>query len=197
MFKKKTGLLGSSFQKRWFRIEGDKLVYYKDRDDLEHLGWIDLSEARVVRNPPEEPDPFVFVLELPGRKYVLKASKKEHFNAWVDTLDKWTGKFQAEKAVSTFVPAASFSRMASSASLAPPEESGGGREAGQDDSSRASGVPDDDDDVRGNDIRLSSAEGEPRMFFLKCFVLKKMRFLKFLLKSTPSPWPKYSKCWRE
>jgi hypothetical protein len=118
LFKKKTGLLGSSFQKRWFRIEGDKLMYYKEREDLEHLGVIELSNCKVNRNPgPEETDPFVFVLELPNRRFVLKASKKEHFTIWVETLEKWTNKFRQEREVSSFVPSSSFGRMSSSASL--------------------------------------------------------------------------------
>ncbi len=165
--KKKVGLLGGvSWQKRWFRIEGDKLVYYKDREDLEHLGWIDMSESRVMRAPADEPDPFVFVLESSGRRYVLKASKKEHYNLWCDTLDKWTGKFKAEKQVSfisrqpSSISIPSLNGHSNNKSPRNSEDAGAGGAAG------ASGGGRDDQrggaggmGLTGNEVSLSPVDG--------------------------------------
>lgn len=103
LFKLKTGLL-RSWQKRWFRIEGDKLVYYRDREDLEHLGWIDLSSSQVVKSVAEVEEPWSFALdtrEPDARRYILRAVKKEHYSLWIEMLERLTGRFKAEKQVSS------------------------------------------------------------------------------------------------
>jgi hypothetical protein len=71
-----------AWQRRWFRVEGDKLMYYKAKDDLEHLGWIDLSMCTIIADYVEDTGSgnqgCTFAIEVPGRRYVLKASKREH-----------------------------------------------------------------------------------------------------------------------
>lgn len=113
-----------AWQRRWFRIEGDKLMYYKDKEDLEHLGWIDLSECTIDVDVAEEvEDACAFAINVPGRRYLLKASKREHKgergwrcnceeeahlpftktkkDTWVKALVLWSGVFQVEKRVTS------------------------------------------------------------------------------------------------
>ena len=78
-------------------------MYYKEREDLEHLGWIDLSSTVVIRSVPEVEEPLTFALdslEPERRVYILRAGKKEHFTMWLDMLMHLTVKFKAEKEVS-------------------------------------------------------------------------------------------------
>ena len=83
-------------------------MYYKEREDLEHLGWIDLSCTVVMKTAPEVEEPFSFVLnstEPEERRYVMRAAKAEHYNLWVETLQRVSGRFKTEKEVSSFARA--------------------------------------------------------------------------------------------
>lgn len=49
--------------------------YYETQKDLEHLGWIDLSECKV--DPYVEQEPDAFNVDVPGRRYTLRAPRRD------------------------------------------------------------------------------------------------------------------------
>lgn len=75
----------------------------QEKDDLEHLGWVDLSVCTIEHKVPESPDPLCFAVVVPDRRYVLRASKAEHRDTWLKALVLWSGVFQAEKQVTAAV----------------------------------------------------------------------------------------------
>ena len=74
------------WQKRWFRLEDTKLVYYKSHRDQERVGDIALSTISGARVDTE--DSRVFLLEIFSRVFTLRAETEELAKEWVTTVER-------------------------------------------------------------------------------------------------------------
>eukprot|EP00005_Dracoamoeba_jomungandri_P002400 CAMPEP_0174251030 /NCGR_PEP_ID=MMETSP0439-20130205/999_1 /TAXON_ID=0 /ORGANISM="Stereomyxa ramosa, Strain Chinc5" /LENGTH=666 /DNA_ID=CAMNT_0015331253 /DNA_START=35 /DNA_END=2036 /DNA_ORIENTATION=+ len=88
--------LVKTWKKRWFSLEGDKLLYYKSKDDYTPINFVSLSnvEQILLTNKPfdatSKKDPEAcFQVIIPGRIYHLKAENQVSQNDWTDVLQHW------------------------------------------------------------------------------------------------------------
>ena len=84
--KKKKDMGRVTYQKRWFKLEGTKLVYYKSHRDLERVGDIALSTVSGARVDTE--DSTLFHLEVHSRIFTLKAETEELAKEWVTNIER-------------------------------------------------------------------------------------------------------------
>ncbi len=77
---------------RWFRLQGEKLLYFRSEESEELLGAIDLRSVTDVVVPSAGQKSFVFQLQTAGRSFLLSVEKQSHLDYWVSgikaTLDR-------------------------------------------------------------------------------------------------------------
>lgn len=80
------------WQKRWFETNGCFLTYYKNKKMTKLLAALNLPHVGEIKMlPPDHPDDVertgaLFSIELNDRQYMLRASKKEDAELWVEKL---------------------------------------------------------------------------------------------------------------
>jgi len=77
-----------TFSKRFFRQGGAKLFYYKDPNDKNSPGFIDLTSF-TIDTKGSVPGDFSFDVHCPGRVYELKAETAADYNYWIAGLNNY------------------------------------------------------------------------------------------------------------
>lgn len=84
--EKKRNMGRVTYQRRWFKVEGTKLVYYKSHRDQERVGDIGLSTISGCRIDTE--DSTIFHLEDFSRVFTLKAETEQLAKEWVTDIER-------------------------------------------------------------------------------------------------------------
>ena len=77
--EKKSPALLKGWQKRWFELRDNGIRYYKNKGDPMCAGEINLSDASWQWTPQ---NPLLLSIDIPGRKYELRASSVDEASAW-------------------------------------------------------------------------------------------------------------------
>jgi Arf-GAP/Rho-GAP domain/ANK repeat/PH domain-containing protein 1 len=110
-YLEKRGEHNTMYKRRFFALKGKGLYYFKEKDDLEEAGMIDLRtiadivsgtivesstprttpvkrspKAEAIVGPPSPGLPEEFCLLAPGRSYQLKAASQEEAAGWMAAL---------------------------------------------------------------------------------------------------------------
>eukprot|EP00300_Choanocystis_sp_HF-7_P000386 c10311_g1_i1.p1 GENE.c10311_g1_i1~~c10311_g1_i1.p1 ORF type:complete len:100 (+),score=7.31 c10311_g1_i1:119-418(+) len=83
----KLGFVVKSWRRRWFRLSGNTLAYFKKQEDQIPAGIIDLRSCRAVRvstigraNTLE--------VAVPGRTYYLSCVEDTEMNDWLGAISR-------------------------------------------------------------------------------------------------------------
>lgn len=104
------------WQKRWFVLHRDQLIYFKDPTDSYSRGKLDVS-CMELKIPEDGTDPekrFLFVIQTPERNYPLAADKEEEMFAWLHRLRRATDfytRIRKKKEEEQAVEVVPFSKM--------------------------------------------------------------------------------------
>jgi len=71
---------------RWFRLQGEKLLYFRSEESEELLGAIDLRNVTDVVVPSTSQKSFIFQLQTAGRSFLLSVEKQSHLDYWVSGI---------------------------------------------------------------------------------------------------------------
>jgi hypothetical protein len=75
-----------TYQRRWFKLEGTKLVYYKSHRDQERVGDVSLPTVSGCRVDTE--DSTLFHVEVHSRVFTLKAETEQLAKEWVTDIER-------------------------------------------------------------------------------------------------------------
>eukprot|EP01124_Arcella_intermedia_P004449 TRINITY_DN12532_c0_g4_i2.p1 TRINITY_DN12532_c0_g4~~TRINITY_DN12532_c0_g4_i2.p1 ORF type:complete len:504 (+),score=135.26 TRINITY_DN12532_c0_g4_i2:1515-3026(+) len=88
--------LFSTWKKRYFRLEGDKLYWFRNDQELEHLGFISLREVEEVskrRMDPSKSNLFQLELRLKKSRMFLWCEDMRDQLYWLDGINQWKDYF--------------------------------------------------------------------------------------------------------
>ncbi|KJE93035.1 hypothetical protein CAOG_003896 [Capsaspora owczarzaki ATCC 30864] len=79
------------WRRRWFSCDGQgKISYYKENDDINEMGHIDIdaiTNVRVQLDLMQDKNKATFVVSVPGRDYYLMAHDTANMQAWVSAIE--------------------------------------------------------------------------------------------------------------
>jgi len=81
-------LLGKRYKRRWFKLIGTQMHYYKARLDTDSIGYIDLTTASgVQKNDDYNDGKEHFQIDTPGRAWQLIAENAEDVQRWMYAIN--------------------------------------------------------------------------------------------------------------
>jgi hypothetical protein len=86
--KKDTKILVPQYVKRWFSIEGKVLRYYDSAHSEHASGYVDLATVELIRSMESSIGTYVFIVNHPDRKLVLRAVSAAERSKWVRALNQ-------------------------------------------------------------------------------------------------------------
>eukprot|EP00300_Choanocystis_sp_HF-7_P030520 c39374_g1_i1.p1 GENE.c39374_g1_i1~~c39374_g1_i1.p1 ORF type:complete len:113 (+),score=6.74 c39374_g1_i1:41-379(+) len=86
----KLGHVIKTWKRRWFKLSGNTLSYYKNREDITPTGVIDLRNCRTVKVCMEPSIGRTHTLEVavPGRTYYLSCDEDDEMNEWLGAISR-------------------------------------------------------------------------------------------------------------
>lgn len=79
-----------SWRMHWFVLEGDQLLYFKDRERTSPRGLIDLGQTKYSIGPDAiyGTRPFRIILQTEHRSHILSADSEKYREYWLNNIEK-------------------------------------------------------------------------------------------------------------
>jgi len=86
-FLAKKGHLVKNWKTRWFKIEGAKILYYKQSNETQHKGEFELKNGGVVELPNTDGREHCFKISSHGGKeFIVSAPNNEEKQQWIEAI---------------------------------------------------------------------------------------------------------------